>query len=584
MMESIHICSICFEDFCDPKILPCFHTFCRDCLWAHVERVLKNGKFSCPVCRAVIGNPKNGVDGFQSNFYIIEATKAAQEIPKKEELKISLADLKSGFCATHNQEMLSLYCEECKLPCCRDCKIELHDGHNSVKLVAKANQLLDEAGELLSVIKAKTEQAHKYQIDLNVKLETVENERTRIKDDIINRKTVLEERITRKAEEALRSLIDLTKAASNNITCSLKETKTVEDKLQKITASLARTMESHDPILLLQAISEVREKVDRMTAEGMRTSINIDRLFPGMVVQMSDVALDTQIEFTIGKVMMRKCRSAIKDYLEHVTTLDSVLKDKTRYVKSILPVSDTDAWFAIRSKRESDKNTMMRKIRADGNLLVSFQIPGQINSMTSFSNGTLAVTMPKENMICVLENEHNVYQLSGVRNPMGIASYKDELFVCSVESTDLKEIRPYSVNRVIVLSNEGSVKRTIEFFDGCPLFTFPGKISMSYSGDLIVSDFAQNKIVCVGPNGKPKYEYMGRKDFVCANVFCDNTGSILVETSEGIHVLDENLKLVHRFTTDFLAEHIVAMAVCPKGRLWTVDENRRINIWRYSSE
>ncbi|KAK3580011.1 hypothetical protein CHS0354_001672 [Potamilus streckersoni] len=63
-------CSICLEQFKDPKFLSCFHTFCYICLEDIVQRNEIKGSFECPLCRACISIPANGVAGFQSNFYV----------------------------------------------------------------------------------------------------------------------------------------------------------------------------------------------------------------------------------------------------------------------------------------------------------------------------------------------------------------------------------------------------------------------------------------------------------------------------------------------------------------------------------
>ncbi|XP_055959215.1 tripartite motif-containing protein 59-like [Patella vulgata] len=37
-MASNQNCSICFDMFNQPKILPCFHTFCQECLDSYIRR------------------------------------------------------------------------------------------------------------------------------------------------------------------------------------------------------------------------------------------------------------------------------------------------------------------------------------------------------------------------------------------------------------------------------------------------------------------------------------------------------------------------------------------------------------------
>ena len=43
-------CSICLKQLKDPKVLPCLHSYCRDCIVDLAEHA-KSNKFNCPNCR-----------------------------------------------------------------------------------------------------------------------------------------------------------------------------------------------------------------------------------------------------------------------------------------------------------------------------------------------------------------------------------------------------------------------------------------------------------------------------------------------------------------------------------------------------
>ncbi|XP_078575680.1 tripartite motif-containing protein 2-like [Branchiostoma floridae x Branchiostoma japonicum] len=65
--EQFLTCSICMRHFRDPRVLPCLHTFCRECLqgWATKQQPLE-----CPTCRTQVSLPDQGVDGLRTNFYV----------------------------------------------------------------------------------------------------------------------------------------------------------------------------------------------------------------------------------------------------------------------------------------------------------------------------------------------------------------------------------------------------------------------------------------------------------------------------------------------------------------------------------
>ena len=108
-------CSLCLDKFKDPRILSCIHTYCRQCIGEYVAKSKRVEnfvtRFNCPICRACITLPANGVDGLQKNFYL------DQEQPKH------------PVCGVHKTEDLRFFCHVCGERICRDCKVVSHDGH-----------------------------------------------------------------------------------------------------------------------------------------------------------------------------------------------------------------------------------------------------------------------------------------------------------------------------------------------------------------------------------------------------------------------------------------------------------------------
>ena len=47
-------CTVCFEQFKDPKVLPCLHSFCKICLEGLVCRKGNTWKLNCPSCRIIV--------------------------------------------------------------------------------------------------------------------------------------------------------------------------------------------------------------------------------------------------------------------------------------------------------------------------------------------------------------------------------------------------------------------------------------------------------------------------------------------------------------------------------------------------
>ena len=197
-----HKCSVCLELFTEPKILPCCHTFCLECLKKTARTV---GQITCPKCRQSHPIPAGGLSEFLTDFvttYELEvasiSTKERKDLVCGEceqpapvthfcsdcqndecglqlhkRLKtfrghnvvpisqVSAAALcQTQYCGLHKGESLKLYCETCKELVCRDCTLVDHREH-SYKFVQDARKqvesdmvcLRSEVAEKLSVFK-----------------------------------------------------------------------------------------------------------------------------------------------------------------------------------------------------------------------------------------------------------------------------------------------------------------------------------------------------------------------------------------------------------------------------------------------
>src|SRR6218665_494124 len=71
-LREITECPICMNVFTDPRMLPCIHTFCLDCLKRINETAQKGAgdKFPCPLCRKEFLIPADGINGVPTNFFL----------------------------------------------------------------------------------------------------------------------------------------------------------------------------------------------------------------------------------------------------------------------------------------------------------------------------------------------------------------------------------------------------------------------------------------------------------------------------------------------------------------------------------
>ena len=170
-------CTICLTDYTDPKLLPCFHVFCKKCLEPLVIQDHDGLSLQCPICRHSTKLPPKGVAGLQSDFHVEhlfeirdafeKANKArcenceddnatgfcrdcgeficdacttlhrkwkqfkSHEIISLEEVQTEATNLvlpkkQISYCPRHPESILKIFCETCSELICNDCTIGLH--------------------------------------------------------------------------------------------------------------------------------------------------------------------------------------------------------------------------------------------------------------------------------------------------------------------------------------------------------------------------------------------------------------------------------------------------------------------------
>ena len=138
-------CSICLGTYTDPKLLQCFHVYCRQCLVPLVDRD-QQGKLglTCPICRRVTPIPDRGVAGLQPAFHINYLLELQESFQKVENSAATLQGAaptdahvnpvkKARHCFIHEEKELELYCETCGELICYKC-VGTHRNHDFEEL------------------------------------------------------------------------------------------------------------------------------------------------------------------------------------------------------------------------------------------------------------------------------------------------------------------------------------------------------------------------------------------------------------------------------------------------------------------
>ena len=156
-------CPICYELYKKPKYLPCYHSYCEECL---VNLVVQSN-ITCPECRETTAVPSGGVHKLPNNFFInrlLDEVALKRKVEGEEEAKCDL-------CV--RGDAVEVLCLDCGAFLCSRC-VDNHkhsrdwQNHNLMPL----NDLRSKKEEVAIKPKAKYAMCQKHELELNFYCET----------------------------------------------------------------------------------------------------------------------------------------------------------------------------------------------------------------------------------------------------------------------------------------------------------------------------------------------------------------------------------------------------------------------------
>nr|XP_022306579.1 protein PML-like [Crassostrea virginica]XP_022306580.1 protein PML-like [Crassostrea virginica] len=116
--ELKNVCPICFESFKTPRFLPCFHTFCHNCLSSYILSTCKSKDnpvgFPCPICRQFVPAPSS----------LGEPDKWTELIPINTIVQ-AMCEQNDEFCdecrRENEEEVATDWCKSCLESLCKTC-------------------------------------------------------------------------------------------------------------------------------------------------------------------------------------------------------------------------------------------------------------------------------------------------------------------------------------------------------------------------------------------------------------------------------------------------------------------------------
>ncbi len=132
MKEKI-TCSICQENYTQPKVLPCFHYFCKQCILKIALILGKDKPFLCPKGCKEATLPGGNEDNFQTTFFV-NHWKALYD---KQERALSKEVVMCEICTT-SELKAEAFCRQCDMFIC----IERVNVHPRMKKIFNGHEII----------------------------------------------------------------------------------------------------------------------------------------------------------------------------------------------------------------------------------------------------------------------------------------------------------------------------------------------------------------------------------------------------------------------------------------------------------
>ena len=313
-------CSICLDNFKQPKLLPCFHIFCKSpCLERLVVQDHEGKSLHCPTCRHLVRLPDNGVAGLRTDFHIDHLFEIRESLNKAKESRKTSCEKCKKFPATG-------FCRDCRKFVCDKCT-EIHQmweelaGHKIVRM----NEVLADATKLLptkkQVPRCKKHSSKKLKIYCNTCSELICSDCTIGLHKDHNYELVLD--VFPKHKEEIVSSLKPVRENLDKVNAALKvfdtRAKEINDQRETVEADINREIDRQHQILDQRRVQLVGS-LDMLTQQNLkglatqRDHVEVLHAKMSSCLEYAEGGLETGTE---GEVLAMK--APVLERIKHIT-------------------------------------------------------------------------------------------------------------------------------------------------------------------------------------------------------------------------------------------------------------------------
>ena len=292
-------CSIGLDIYTDPKLLQCFHVFCRQCLVPLGVRD-QQGQLSltCPTCRQATPIPDRGVSGLQSAFHINNLRQIYEDSVKKLQNPAATPEGAVGgttvnspsrkCCFEHAEEELKLYCETCGELICYQCIMKggKHHDHDYALLRIAFEKYKEEITSSLEPMEKQVTIIKKALEQLKTCCGEISDQRAAIEDNIHETFRRLREVLKVRETELITQLHKMTQAKLKGLAAQSDQIETTLAKLNSCLHFMGESLKTgnENVVLMMKMITvqQVKELTTPFQPDMLKPNTEADMVFSAL--------------------------------------------------------------------------------------------------------------------------------------------------------------------------------------------------------------------------------------------------------------------------------------------------------------
>lgn len=359
-IQSDHLsCPICRDILTDPRMLPCEHTLCVECLIQLIQSSRRLNKFSCPIDRQEITAPS----------YSISAADWAKSFPTDDlallliqtvsgDIKSQSPTQKTGIpCTNHPTNFCDFFCFGCSKFACSECAVEKHRKVDCIckplsKCGEKAREKLKKACDEIEsfIIIGQNVAAVEFTND-----KTLIESRNKIEKSILNLKKIVQDF----EKMALGKFVDIMQTAHTVVDrrVNRQRVEDIVDELNVLREEVERAKSMTSTTDMISVLTKIPDILDRCTTilffdvdEQIELKLELNSAFLTLCEKLVEQPIGT-IHVVTGDSL--DCEET-GDSLEFEDTEANVCGKRIQFASNVLPSRAAELVPLVVMKMESD--------------------------------------------------------------------------------------------------------------------------------------------------------------------------------------------------------------------------------------